>query len=228
MRIVHSGGWPWQSELILARWNLASQILGRSPRRPRHRGSAVTIPQGNTASITLVCGLLAGRLSDDTQGTVREHYAAGEWGLADGTLLLNLAYEDVGITSDERDLIRSFLADPDIPDLLAVPVTDEVRPLYRFTQNAPRARPTPPGPTSSCPPTPHPMVAIACAAPGGSPSQARATARGGYTCCKWPTARTNSSHTRVWLQSFGLRCSKSRAWKWSSRAASRRPTRSQR
>jgi hypothetical protein len=95
------------------------------------------------ASVTAVCGRLAGRLSHDTLGTVREHYAAGEWDLADGTLLLNLAYEGVGITAEEQGLIRSFLGDPDTPDLLAVPVVDEVALYYRFSPTAPAGAPDP-------------------------------------------------------------------------------------
>jgi hypothetical protein len=90
------------------------------------------------AAITDVCGRLAGRLSDDVLGTVREHYAAGEWDLGDATLLLNLAYEGVGVTGQERELIRSFLGEPDSPDLDDVPVVAEVpQPLYRFTRTGP-------------------------------------------------------------------------------------------
>jgi hypothetical protein len=96
------------------------------------------------AAVTDVCARLAGRLSDDTLGTVREHYAAGEWDLADATLLLNLAYEGVGITGPERDLIRSFLGDPDGPDLLDVPVVAEVPPpAYRFSPTGPAGTPDP-------------------------------------------------------------------------------------
>ncbi|CRK57935.1 hypothetical protein [Alloactinosynnema sp. L-07] len=95
------------------------------------------------ASVTTVCARLAGRLSDDTLGTVREHYAAGEWDLADGTLLLNLAYEGVGITPEEQSLIRSFLGDPDTPDLLSVPVIPEAHLTYSFTPTAPTGSPDP-------------------------------------------------------------------------------------
>ncbi|HVK22112.1 MAG TPA: hypothetical protein VM677_12200 [Actinokineospora sp.] len=95
------------------------------------------------ASVSAVCARLAGRLSDDTLGTVREHYAAGEWDLADGTLLLNLAYAGVGITLEERDLIRLFLGDPDSPDLLAVPVVDTVPLRYAFTAIPPADAPDP-------------------------------------------------------------------------------------
>jgi hypothetical protein len=83
-----------------------------------------------------------GRLSDDTLGTVREHYAAGEWDVADATLLLNLAYQGVGIIREEQDLIRSFLGDPDSPDLLDVPVVAEVPPLpYSFSPTGPAGAP---------------------------------------------------------------------------------------
>ncbi|MEU5940099.1 hypothetical protein ABZ807_13080 [Micromonospora sp. NPDC047548] len=96
------------------------------------------------AAVTEVCARLAGRLSDDTLSTVREHYAAGEWDLADDTLLLNLAYEVVSITPNERDLIRSFLGDPDNPDLLNVPVIAEVPPPpYRFSPTGPANAPDP-------------------------------------------------------------------------------------
>jgi hypothetical protein len=96
------------------------------------------------ATITEVCARLAGRLSDDVLGTVREHYAAGEWYLADGTLLANLAYQGVGITREEQDLIRSFLDEPDTPDLLGVPVIAEVPPLaYRFNRTGPAGAPDP-------------------------------------------------------------------------------------
>ncbi|MFE9694565.1 hypothetical protein [Micromonospora sp. NPDC005806] len=96
------------------------------------------------ATITEVCARLAGRLSDDVLGTVREHYAAGEWYLADGTLLGNLAYQGVGITREEQDLIRSFLYEPDTPDLLDVPVIAEAPPLaYRFSPRGPAGAPDP-------------------------------------------------------------------------------------
>lgn len=94
------------------------------------------------ASATDMCGRLAGRLSDDTLGTIREYYAAGEWDLADATLLLNLAYEDVGVTDEERDLIRSFLGDPESPDLLDIPAIGEVPLRHRFT-DAPANAPEP-------------------------------------------------------------------------------------
>lgn len=96
------------------------------------------------AAVTEMCARLAGRLSDDALGAVREHYAAGEWDLADDTLLLNLAYQVVNITPQERDLIRSFLGDPDNPDLLKVPVIAELpSPPYRFSPTGPANAPDP-------------------------------------------------------------------------------------
>lgn len=96
------------------------------------------------ATITEVCARLSGRLSDDVLGTVREHYAAGEWYLAGGTLLGNLAYQGVGITREEQDLIRSFLDESDVPDLLDVPVIAEAPPLaYRFGPSGPADAPDP-------------------------------------------------------------------------------------
>jgi hypothetical protein len=96
------------------------------------------------ATVTNVCARLAGRLSDDTLGTVREHYFAGEPDLAEGTLLLSLAIEGVGITGEEQDLIRSILADPTNPDLAAVPVVGAEPPLrYRFSPTGPPDAPDP-------------------------------------------------------------------------------------
>ncbi|MET8089772.1 hypothetical protein [Micromonospora sp. NPDC005220] len=96
------------------------------------------------AAITEMCARLAGRLSDDTLGALRDQYAAGEWDLADATLLLSLAYEVVAISPEERDLIRSFLGDPDNPDLLNVPVIAEVPPPpYRFSPTGPANAPDP-------------------------------------------------------------------------------------
>lgn len=96
------------------------------------------------AAVTDVCARLAGRMSDDTLGTVRGFYAAGEWDLGDSTLLLNLAYEGVGITDEERQLIRSFLGEPDSPDLDDVQVIDSVPPLrYRFSPTGPSGAPDP-------------------------------------------------------------------------------------
>lgn len=96
------------------------------------------------AAVADVCARLAGRLSDDTLGTVREHYAAGEWDLADATLLLNLAFEGVGTTPGEQELIRSFLGDPDSPELRDVPVVAEAPPpAYRFGPTGPADAPDP-------------------------------------------------------------------------------------
>ncbi|SCG57475.1 hypothetical protein [Micromonospora humi] len=90
------------------------------------------------AAITEMCARLAGRLPDDALGALRDQYAAGEWAIGDDTLLLSLAFQHVGITAEEQALIRSFLSDPDNPDLLDVPVVDEVpAPAYRFTSAGP-------------------------------------------------------------------------------------------
>jgi len=95
-------------------------------------------------AVTEVCARLAGRLSDDALGAVRDHYSAGEPGLAESALLLGLAYEGVGITREEQDLIRSTLEDPDNPDLADVPIVDEVPPpRYRFSPNGPADAPDP-------------------------------------------------------------------------------------
>ncbi|SDX06413.1 hypothetical protein SAMN05216215_100792 [Saccharopolyspora shandongensis] len=96
------------------------------------------------AAVTDVCARLAGRLSDDTLGVVRDQYAAGESDLAESTLLLNLEGEGVGITREEQDLIRSALDDPGNPDLDDVPVIDAVPPLqYRFSPAGPADAPDP-------------------------------------------------------------------------------------
>lgn len=96
------------------------------------------------AAVTAICARLAGRLSDDILGTIREHYFAGEPDLAESTLLLSLAFDNVPITPEERELIRSTLPDPDNPDLAAVPAIDAEPPLrYRFTQTAPPDAPDP-------------------------------------------------------------------------------------
>ncbi|MGC4816885.1 hypothetical protein [Micromonospora sp. DT63] len=96
------------------------------------------------AAVAEVCRRLAGRLADDTLGTVREHYSAGELDLADDTLLLNLAYHGVGITAEEQALMRSFLGDPDGSDLAEVPIIAEVpAPPYRFSPTGPADAPDP-------------------------------------------------------------------------------------
>ena len=89
------------------------------------------------ARVTDLCARLAGRLSDDVVGIVREHYAAGESYLAESTLLLSLAHEAVGVTGAERALIRATLDDPDNPDLHAVPSIDVAPLTCRFTGGAP-------------------------------------------------------------------------------------------
>ncbi|MGX7824264.1 hypothetical protein ACTG9Q_04160 [Actinokineospora sp. 24-640] len=96
------------------------------------------------AAATAVCALLAGRLSDDVLGTVREDYSVGEDESAENALLLNLAHEGVGITQEERDLIRALLGDPANPDLDTVPHIDTAPPLpYRFGPTAPPGAPDP-------------------------------------------------------------------------------------
>ncbi|MGO1051452.1 hypothetical protein [Crossiella sp. CA198] len=96
------------------------------------------------ARVLEVCARLAGRLSDDTLDAIRTHYHAGEPGLADATLLVTLAYHEVGITEEERDLIRSALPDPDSPDLAAVPALATIpSPRHHFTPTAPAAAPDP-------------------------------------------------------------------------------------
>lgn len=96
------------------------------------------------AVVTDICTRLAGRLSDDALRSVREDYSGGEPELAEATLLLSLAYEGVGITREEHDLIRSTLGDPDNPDLDGVPIVDAVPPLrYRFSPDGPADAPDP-------------------------------------------------------------------------------------
>ncbi|MEV4656799.1 hypothetical protein [Micromonospora sp. NPDC049301] len=96
------------------------------------------------AAVAEVCRRLAGRLVDDVLGTVREHYSAGELDLADDTLLLSLAYYGVGITVEEQTLLRSFLGDPDSPDLAEVPIIADVpAPPYRFSPTSPADGPDP-------------------------------------------------------------------------------------
>lgn len=96
------------------------------------------------ATVTDLCARLAGRLEDDTLRSVREDYFGGEPAQAEATLLLTTAYENIGITREEHDLIQSTLDDPDSSDLAAVPIIDEVPPLrYRFSANAPASAPDP-------------------------------------------------------------------------------------
>ena len=96
------------------------------------------------ATVTDLCARLAGRLEDDTLRSVREDYFGGEPAQAEATLLLSMAYENIGITQEEHDLIQSTLDDPDSPDLAAVPIIGEVPPLpYRFSANAPASAPDP-------------------------------------------------------------------------------------
>ncbi|MGI5498753.1 hypothetical protein [Lentzea sp. CA-135723] len=96
------------------------------------------------ATVTDVCARLAGRLEDDTLRSVREDYFGGEPAQAETTLLMSMAYENIGLTTEERDLIASTLDDPDSPDLAAVPTIPEVPPVpYRFTATAPPGAPDP-------------------------------------------------------------------------------------
>ncbi|MEU8181336.1 hypothetical protein AB0B85_00280 [Micromonospora sp. NPDC049044] len=91
-----------------------------------------------------VCRRLVGRLPDDVLGSVGDFYAAGESYLADATLLLGLAHYGVGITSEERALLRTFIGEPDGPDLADVPAIGEVPPLpYRFSVDGPTDAPDP-------------------------------------------------------------------------------------
>ena len=94
------------------------------------------------ATVTDVCARLAGRLADDTLRSVREDYFGGEPAQAEATLLLSMAYENIGITAEERDLIASTLDDPNSDDLAAVPSIDDVPPVpYRFSAQAPASAP---------------------------------------------------------------------------------------
>jgi len=96
------------------------------------------------ATVTDLCARLAGRLEDDTLRSVREDYFGGELGQAEATLLMSMAFENIGITQEEHDLIGSTLDDPDSADLAAVPIIAEVPPLpYRFSANAPAGAPDP-------------------------------------------------------------------------------------
>lgn len=93
------------------------------------------------AAVVDVCARLAGRLSDDVLDSIRVNYAVGEGYLAEATLLLSLVHEGVGITTGERELIRSILEDADNPELDDVLTVDEAPLLYRF---GPGGTPGPP------------------------------------------------------------------------------------
>jgi hypothetical protein len=96
------------------------------------------------AAAASVCACLAGRLSDEALGAVRDHYVGGEPELAESALLLGLAHEGVAITREEQDLIRATPDDPDNPDLDDVPLTDEPPDLvYRFHASGPAHAPDP-------------------------------------------------------------------------------------
>ncbi|GGU18060.1 hypothetical protein [Lentzea flava] len=89
------------------------------------------------AAITDLCARLAGRLEDDILRSVREDYFGGEPGLAEATLLLTSQHENIGLTREEHDLLRSTSDDP-------VPVIDEVPPVpYRFSADGPAGAPAP-------------------------------------------------------------------------------------
>jgi hypothetical protein len=99
------------------------------------------------ATLTDVCGWLAGRLSDTVLDAVRVNYYVGEDVMAESAMLLGLAMENVGITPEEREQIRSVLDDPDNPDLDDVPSIAEVPPLaYRFATSPPPGPVTAPDP----------------------------------------------------------------------------------
>jgi hypothetical protein len=96
------------------------------------------------ATVVDLCGRFAGRLSDNILGAVRGHYFGGEEAIAESALLLGLALENVGITREEHELLRSVVHDPDNPDLDAVPIVDEVPPVaYRFSPTGPPNAPDP-------------------------------------------------------------------------------------
>jgi hypothetical protein len=98
------------------------------------------------ATLTAVCGWLAGRLSDTVLDAVRVNYYVGEDVLAESAMLLGLAMENVGITPAEREQIRAVLDDPDNPDLDDVPSIDEPPPpAHRFLTGPPPG-PIPPDP----------------------------------------------------------------------------------
>lgn len=99
------------------------------------------------ATVTDVCGWLAGRLSDTVLDAVRVNYYVGEDVMAESAMLLGLAMENVGITPSEREQIRSVLDDPNNPDLDDVPSIDEVPPpAYRFMPGPPPGPITAPDP----------------------------------------------------------------------------------
>lgn len=100
------------------------------------------------ATLTGVCGWLAGRLSDTVLDAVRVNYYVGEDAMAESAMLLGLAMENVGITPEERAELRSVLDDPDNPDLDDVPsITEAPPPSYRFTSSPPPGQVTAPDPS---------------------------------------------------------------------------------
>ena len=96
------------------------------------------------ATVTDLCARLAGRLADDTLRSVREDYSAGEPVQAEATLLLTMAYENIGVTREEHDLIQSTVDETNRQDLAALPILDEAPPLrYRFSGRHPAGAPDP-------------------------------------------------------------------------------------
>ncbi len=98
------------------------------------------------ATATEVSRRLAGRLSDDVVSVVQSQFHAGEDELARSSLLLNLQYQGVAITLEERELVRGLLADPQDPELLGVSLAETApAPAYRFSPTGPPEAPDPTG-----------------------------------------------------------------------------------
>ncbi len=96
------------------------------------------------AKITNLCGRLGGRLSDPVLDAVRVYYFVGEGGLAEGTLLIGLVAEDVGITQSELELIRAFVADAATDEVGQLRVVSELPPsTHQFCPEAPATAPDP-------------------------------------------------------------------------------------
>ncbi|WP_053207918.1 hypothetical protein [Jiangella muralis] len=96
------------------------------------------------ANATVLCRRLAGRLSDVVLEAVRVYYFVGEGDLADASLLVSLAMEDVQITPAERDLIRAVVADPNAAEFEDLRVVDEpVIPVHDFQPAGPPTAPDP-------------------------------------------------------------------------------------
>ncbi|MFJ8958139.1 hypothetical protein ACIRG5_02065 [Lentzea sp. NPDC102401] len=96
------------------------------------------------ATVTDLCARFAGRLEDDVLRSVREDYFGGEPAQAEAALLLTMAHENIGITQEEHDLVRSTLDDPHSSDLAAVRIIAAVPPVpYRFSPCGPADAPDP-------------------------------------------------------------------------------------